>query len=654
MTGADDAEKAVRNATWIDGAHSRVQTGSGDQYNYSWYVVGSSERLVRGGTARRRIVRDHRLWLSRCFVPPGGLGEATERLAPPGAVVLLDGAAGIGLRTAATMLLQHLGETGSRFEELSATTEDGGLDAASGDRLLLDLSGLNETAYASAQQDLAVHRAAVEKCGARLVVVLPPGLDHLLDSELAPLVVRLERPSGALVFARYLRVFGIPFEPEELDGEPLRGLFERSPMRELARLAELVKRARESRSYGTVFRSWCDEAVAAVTDRAGEVARQIAAHRDPQQRALLLSAAMFTGVGADVVLQAAYLLLEVLAHNRDETPRLAQADLGEQLEVLRIQRDTTGRIAFAGLAYDSALRTHFWSNFPDLRDGLRDWAARAVQLPGLTAEDRLNLVSRFAEQSLAADRPDDLCRLIETWTAPAAVGRLRAEAATALEIGLSHYRHGGSFRSRSYVWATGQRLSPGLAGVLTDVCRQVLAVTHPDQALVRLRHLTLRQRYPAAREALLDLARADQRAYRKLTDRLIVSADQDAVSLVRDLLEPAALRMTPPSAALGLGWHAVLMVGPQDSWVPLVHQWLAAAHYERRWERGLNALLVGAAADNQLLNQLYAAALDWAASGPVEGRTARSVTAERFCQKIDSAQGVDIDGVDAPDSGART
>ncbi|MFK0295953.1 hypothetical protein ACIQU6_36530 [Streptomyces sp. NPDC090442] len=661
MTSEGEGEEgAPWNGAWVDGSHSRVHTGDGAQYNYAWYVMGSAERLVRKGTNRWRIVQDHRLQLSRCFVPPMGQVVAAERLTAPGAVVLLDGGVGTGRRTAATMLLQHLDTGAGRFEELAVTDEDDDLDASSADRFLLDLSGVTDTEYSSAQRNLAQYRSAVEKCGARLVVVLPAGRDHLLDTDLVPLVVRLGRPPAAWVFARHLKTMGVEFSPEQFDDERLHKLFQRSPMGELAWLAELVRRARDSRAYGTTVPDWLDEAITAVTDRAGAVARQMAAHRDAHQRALLLSAAMFNGATADAVLQSAYLLMEVLDHDRDETPRLAQADLGEHLNTLEIRRDPSGRVGFERLAYDGAVRTHFWNNFPDLREGLRDWVGKAVLLPELAAEDRTNVVARFAEQSLAANRPDDLCCLIEEWTSPDLSGRLRAEAAAALELGLSHDRHGSRFRSRVYRWTTGPRLSPDLAEVLTDVCHQVLAATHLDQALVRLRHLALgtagRQVW-SARSALLELARGNVSAYQKLVDHLVRKPTAVGTALLRDALDPAELRVVPHWPTVALAWHAVMVAGTPDNWAPLVHRWLTTVHADRSWASGLQALLVAAATDTSLLNRLYAITCDWAAAdslGAADGGTPRALTADQFCQKIDLAQGVDTSGGGVPDSGAHT
>ncbi|MFF2746540.1 hypothetical protein ACFVVA_13470 [Kitasatospora sp. NPDC058048] len=598
------------------------------------------------------IAHQHRLRLSRWFVPPDHYGTAVERLTAPGSVVLLESAEGCGRRTAATMLLHQLDLPTGRFEELSVEREEGGLDAAPHDRFLLDLSGTPDDRYLSAQRVLTSYRAVVEHSGARLVVVLPAGLDYLLKAEFVPLVVRVGRPYGPAVLSRYLRVAGIGFDPGELDEPELKQLLHESPMRELARLAEMIGRARDSGHYGSEFSSWRAEAVAAVTNWAGEVARQVSTHRTAQNRALLLTAAMLNGATSDAVFHGALGLLAELQHSGDETHRLAQADLGEQLTSLHIQRDHDSRIGFERLAYDSAVRTHFWVNFPDLRGNLRNWVGRAVMLPALTGDDRSNLVVRFAEQSLAAGRPGDLFTLAELWTRPGSPRRLNTEAATLLEQGLTHERYGAKVRSKIYEWAVGPRLGPDLVRVLTGVCRHIIAPTHPDQAVVRLHHLALRsggEEIDAARAELLELVRANRRLYQQLVDRVLArlrTAPGPNLTLLLELLEPAGILFPPPWRTLRAGWQAVLVL-PADRWAPIAHEWLTAVDADE-WPRALDVMLQAAEGRQSVLNDFYLIARDWAEAGaqvPPEQAASRMATAYRFWQKIDFEQGIEtLDG----------
>ncbi|MEE1790800.1 hypothetical protein PUR28_08425 [Streptomyces sp. BE308] len=639
--------------THVSDPRGPVHSGSGDQYIVNQWLAGANERLIRSGTSRLGIVREHRRRLASYFVRPRGYGQAADRLTAPGAVVLVDGAPGIGRRTAATMLLEEASVHGGRVEELPLTWEEDTLDVSADDCYLLDLSNVTHADYPEAQQSLTRYRALVAQCGARLVAVPPVGLEWMLDPDLAPLVVRLERPRGRAVFSRYLRVRRVVFEPGQLDTDHLAHMFAAAPVRELARLADLVVQARDGNRYGTTFPDWRDEAVAAATNRSSEVAGHMRQHRGAPQRALLLTAAMNSGAASAAVLSATHCLLTVLKFEQDQTPRLAQADFGEQLEELDLERDGDGRVTFTRLAYDSAVRRHFWENFPDLRSNFREWVGQCVELPEFTAEDRARLIGRFAEQTLSTGRADDLCELIERWTQPAAGGRLRAEAAAALEMGLSHVQYGPRFRSRVYSWVTSGGIAPDLARVLTAVCQQVIAVTHPEQAMVRLRHLALGRgrtegTAAAARSALLELARSNRRLYGRLIQRLLHGATTDGrgMDVLLALLDPVELRITPPRQEFTQAWRAV-MTAPAADWTPVVRRWLAVLTWRRSGDQVLGALLAASAGDRELLNHLYVAACDWIDSPPVGmpletrmRREDRCRTADRFCREIDLLQGV--------------
>lgn len=649
MTGTEPTAR-------ISSPRGPVHTGSGDQHNYNW-VIGANEGLVRTGIARLEIVREHRRRLARCFVRPPGYRQAADRLVPPGTVVLLNGPAGAGRRSAATMLLAGASADDGRVEELPLNWEEdtSDFDASEDGRYLLDLSGVTDADYPATQRTLTRYRARVEQCGARMVAVTPAGLDWMLDPDLSPLVVSLERPRGRAVLSRYLRVRGVAFDPEQLVTDDLTHLFTTAPVRELARLGELIVEARNSKRYGLRFEDWRDEAVAAATNWADEVSRSMRQHRSVAERALLLTAAMTSGASAETVLNSTSVLLDVLRHEPDETPRLAQADIGEQLETLSLERAEDGKVRFRRLAYDRAVRRHFWENFPDLRESFRDWVGRCLtEVPDLRTEERTRLVARFAEQALASGRPDDLCVLVEKWTDTAAGGRLRAAAAAALELGLSHDVYGSRFRSRVYDWVTAVRISPDLARVLIDVCDQVMAETHPEQAMVRLRHLVLRHAATerdaaAARTALLRLARSRTRLYRRLLQRLLFregSTDQ-GTDIVLALLEPAELRITPPWPEFTRAWRAVMTAKPAAVWTSLARHWLTALVENRADERALTALLVAAWSDQETLDLLYVTACEWAGQGPAgasEGARAprglRFRIAEELCGRIDTVQGV--------------
>lgn len=641
-----------RGGTSIFDPRGPLHGGGGDQYNYYW-SSGVGEQLVRGGAARLEIVREHRLRLARCYIRPRGYSRIAQRLTRPGAVVILDGAPGAGRRAAATMLLEETSVPDGRIEELPAVLEEGvPCDPSADDRYLLDLSRVGEGDYTAAQRTLMRYRSLVEKCGARMVAVAPAGLEWMLDAELAPLASPVERPRGRAVLSRHLRVRQVRFTYEQLTTDELSHLLASAPMRDLDRLADLVAQARASARYGTDFAEWRDEAVAAATNWTRQVAGQLRDHRDVRGRALLLAAAMTHGSAADTVLGAADGLLEVLRYPKDETPALAREGAGEQFEKLSLARDDDGRVRFDRLDYDSAVRHHFWQNFPELREGFRDWAGRCMALPELGSEDRARLAHRFAEQALASGRPEDLYVLAERWTEPAADGRLRAEAAAVLELGLSHEQYGARFRSRIYDWVRGSRLTPDLARVLTDVCRHVVAVTHPEQALVRLRYLVLRLKpteatAQSARTALLELARGNRRLYARLVNPLLqrTRPKDRCLGLLVELLDPAELETEPPWLECTLAWSAVMIGTPPAVWTPLVRRWLAQSALGRLSDRGLGALVIATSCDRELLDRLYVTTCEWAESRPPDATRPglsedRRRIADAFCRDIDTALGI--------------
>ncbi|MFD7030914.1 hypothetical protein ACFWAR_23035 [Streptomyces sp. NPDC059917] len=630
-----------------------VNNGAGAQNVF--YGVGP-DWMIRKRVESLRIVREDRVRLAHRFVHPLNYSVAAARLEQPGSVVLLQAPPGSGRRAAAIMLLHQLGEDGvaeeegARFEELPATDgardEEGGappLAPGERDRFLLDLSAiLDEEAYAKAQHRLVVRRAQVHEAGARMVVVLPWGMDHVHAPDLVPHTVMLERPRGIAVVTRHLRMDRMPFRTTDLKSAELQDLCDRSPMRELARLAGLVGTARESGRFGGDFAGWLDQAMHAVKDRAGEVGRQVAAFRTTPERALLLATAVFEEAHADTVYEAWHNLMRTVRHEEETTTELARTDFGERLEALGIKRDHDGRLHFERLAYADAVRAYFWANFPGIRDQLRDWIGRDAGLRGLTIDDRLNVVVRFCERALAVGRPDHLFTLVSRWAGGTTGTACDLRAVTALELGLAHERFGGWFRRRMYESVAPGPVSEGLARVLTAVCLQSLGATHPDQAVVRLHHLAVREgeAAPASREALFDLVGRDRRLHRLLIDRLRRRIRQPRgaephIRLLTELLRRDRSPHPPPWPDLFLGWESVFSQEPTGLWDPLVSGWLNAVADGSTPEMALGVMVGAAHGRAAALHRLYAIACRWAR--PTDG-SSRAAVATLFWQHIDHAQ----------------
>ncbi|MFK3734983.1 hypothetical protein ACI2LJ_32485 [Streptomyces sp. NPDC088090] len=626
-----------------------VNNGEGPQYVF--YGVGA-DWMIRKGVESLRITREDRVRLADRFVPPVGYRVAADHLEKPGSVVLLEGPSGSGRRAAAIMLLHGFGEVrgaaeeGVRFEELPITGKDESpLIPCTGDRFLLDLSGIaDEEMYDKAQRRLAVRRSQVQEAGAHMVVILPSGIKHAHPPDLESPTVRLERPRGIAVITRYLRMDRMPFRTADLGSAELQHLCERSPMRELARLAGLVRAAHDSGRFGADFAGWLDQAMHAVTDRADEVGRQVASVRTTPERALLLATAMFEEARADIVYEAWHGLMKTVKHEEESTTELARTDFGERLAGLGIERDPDGRLRFGRLAYADAVRTYFWTNFPGIRDDLREWIGRAAGLRGLTTDDRMNVVIRFGERALAVGRPDHLFDLVERWADSTTGTPCDLRAVAALELGLGHERFGGWFRKRMYECvARSSSLPDGLARVLTTACVQSLSSTHPDQAVVRMHYLAVGKGETAreAQEALLDLVGRDRRLYRLLIDRVRDRVRREPrgaephLRLLSVLLRSDRAPDPPAWPDLFLGWEALFSQPPTEFWDPLVSSWLDTVAGDSTQKMALD-VMVGATRGRAIaLHRLYTIACGWVESAR---HPSRAAVATLFWQYIDHVQ----------------
>lgn len=625
-----------------------VNSGSGALHVHNYGPT--AEEFVRRGRDLGAVAREHLARLDERFVEPPGYAEARKRLGDHGCV-LVTGQAGVGRRAAAQMLLsrprdEHL------IKELSDTPDRPGgpiLDTnavLADDRLLLDLSVSEDEPFRAVLRELPSFQAKVREDGARLAVILPDGQDHDPPPELRPMLVNLDRPRGVAVLRSHLRAEDVRVDdPALLDTEKVRPLLEAAPMRELAELALFVRGMSGSLS------SRLDAAVDVLTDRMNKI-RELARKKSRgDQRALLLAAAMFAAPPADAVHHAAARLLDTVGHPDDERPPLERTGLADRLGEIGVSVGRSGRARFVGVAYEPAVRAYFWDNFPDLRPQLREWADRVVTSGQVPSEDLTGFVTRFAEQALRTDRPDDLSTLVDRW-----VDRNLAQAAAALESGLTDGRHGGVFRRHVYNWSRRNDLPARVARLAIGMCAEVIAPTHPAEALVRLHHLVRRQRgsvRDAALDALLDLVTRDRRQFRLLLERIETGLGRsspadaalflaltdhagllDSESRARPLIEDPNVRRT-----LVPCWRAVLIGQPPDRWADPIRQWLTAA-VNARFRDPLLTVLVDSCADvSPTAARLYVTARDWSRSLDAD-RAARRGVALRLKNLLDQAQGV--------------
>ncbi|MFJ8043522.1 hypothetical protein ACIRBX_23790 [Kitasatospora sp. NPDC096147] len=628
----------VRAGTRIGEAHGPTHTGSGDQH--IWYL--GPDGKIRGSADPLRVAAERRAWLRQRFVEPPGYGEVAERLEKPGGAVVLSGVPGAGRRSAAVMLLHQLGtgDTPIREVALDEKAEDQPEELADGERVLIDLTNSADQEIVDAQPLVRSYWTKVERVGGRLAVALAEGREHLLGQDCQQLVMRIGRPDGAVVLLRHLRPAGVEVALSRLRGSVLAEFFDRSPLRDLHRLSELVA---EAAALGGTFDGWAEAAGRALRGWSAEVGRAVAGTTDGRQRLLLLTAAMLDGAQVDVVSRHWNRLLAKVEHPEDPAPRLDRADLSRRLGQLPLTVDGDGRIRFQGLAYAAAVRTHFWLYYPDLRPVFGEWVGEAVERPpGLEQSDSRNLVSRFADQALRVGDVDAMARLVESW---ATERRLLPTAMAVLERGLRDERAGAEFRAKIYAWATGPRAAAVLVQGLARMCLDVLAQDHPDQALVRLHHLARRETSDDARQCLFDLVLGDRRLYGRLIDRLdegLVRSrfrQRDAEILVELMSRPSC-----PAARQDLirGWHRVLGVAPPQAWGPGVKAWLSAASSTPEVGARLTGILVAAASGRPgPLSRYYLLAHEWAGEpGLQPSPVSRGEVAARFCREIDEAQGI--------------
>ncbi|TDE38817.1 hypothetical protein E1295_33215 [Nonomuraea mesophila] len=621
-----------------------THTGPGSQYNNYAPTYVNDPRSRRPVRSSRAAIGNYLQWLHPRFIEPAGYSKAMSRL-QEGNAVLLTGASGSGRRSAGQMLLHRLPGAEGPFTQISFSPaddrEEPELELASGYRVLIDLSSTSDELYFLARERLEYFHAVVCERHAFLIAVVPDDFEGLLHGELARLVVPIGKPSGQVVLHQHLTLAGIK-TPSEFDHPEL---LDKS-MGDIRKISQLVIEGDFLRSGS--LQDMIAQAIEAISTPAGNLSAMVA-ELPGTGRALLLSAAMLNGASVDALHSAAQALQKVAGLPEDDTPVLERAGLSEELgKLTNVAADTDGRIHFSRLGYDGVVRTHFWTDRPDMRVILRDWIGQVVESTGLGAGDRDRVITRFTEQALRTGRPDDLIHLAQVWTNRGTPAERWPDAVRILQLGLEDQRHGAVFRQKIISWAKEPRLPFERGQVLVEVCADVLVQSDPMSALIRLRHLARqedRRTSSAAREVLTRLAEENLWFCRHLLKRLITRLEStDAPRRVDFELflhisgpeRPASCLITRDLWPLLLqGWKLVMARGEQPVWEPTVRRWLTGVTDGRLSEDTLTMLLDAATGSDSLLSRLYVIALRWA-----RGSEASSALAERFCRRIDDRQGL--------------
>ena len=610
---------------------------------FHWHFTAERVRRERVLLGRRDEEQ-----IKKLFVKPSGWDEALGELRGE-RTVLVTGEPQTGRRTAAWCLLANVSDGDSR--EVQVVTPDPDERQApfdteeivAGDRLMVDLSETDDVTFARAEDALDEFLGSVIERGA-VAAVMMPWRPMSVRPEHSRRTHRLGRPDGLAVLKRHFAQFNLPEpSPEHLG---IREIVDGYGTGEIARLAEIAAVAH--RRGGGKGNAWLEEAVDALRNRESEAVDLVRkTDGDPTARALLCAVSLFHGTYPETVVSATNRLLDIVARDRERTPPFVQPGLGRRLEPIGARIDDDGRVRFVGLDTAAAVRAHFWTHFPEIYDDLRKW----FQACGpVLARDResTDIVQRFVDQVLRARRASDVVAVARGWVdANRSVAGL---AAVALERGLTDPNHGWTFRRMCYDLVRRTGISSRFGEFLVAACREIIADTHPEQALLRLRYLAAHRDEAVAGKAREAMAGVLARRPEKLQQLIMYldgsTAEQrraDARSFLDvvdpDLFARASSRSARPlielsevrSQLIAL-WRDALDLG-SDLWEATFHRWLVAAQ-GAAGDRGL-AVLVDAT-DGRLdrIKAVQRAADRWAAA---EGTAAAYGLRRRFSAALDEA-----------------
>ena len=571
---------------------------------------------------------------ARYFVPPDGMNNAREILAEHRSV-LVDGRPGTGRTTAARMLLYELPAPDPPFREPSfrELVPDEKAEVllpegivGQGDRIVWDLSAASPTLWTRAREHLPFLFQEVRERLAYLVVVLPHAMASTLSRDLAAFVAPLAKPPFDQVLQRAFRVDGLPAQTTLKRSPAVTELLRQDPtMRDLARFTEYVRRSRDV-APDEGFDAWTAAALNAFRDWENEVADLARQAQDSTSHALLLAAGMLApdmsrGLAGRDVWTAADLLVRMADPPAEEKPVLVRPDLAEQIRKIGGEYDRDGTVRFPKPDFDRAVRRYCWNQRPDLHGLIARWVERAVDLAELSSPARAQLAISLAEQRLRRCHPGDwpaLARLIRRW-AGSEQSWHQSLALLLTGMALQDETAGSFFRQQVYQWSTNSALDRGMVSLVRQVCVDVIADRHPDQAMVRLHHLARRNAEDdRIIAALLDLVerRLDFRTFmlarvaRSLAEeRYGKRAWEVDYRLFLRLADPEPLTASRPVGApliedalvrrcLVSGWREVLRTRASQEWADQVAAWLTVAEADGEHRERLLDVLAEAAADD--------------------------------------------------------
>ncbi|MEU8892305.1 hypothetical protein [Streptomyces sp. NPDC048442] len=458
--------------------------------NITQYMVGLAH-LRPHPVSRRQLLPE------QLFVPPTRPGGERSAVPPPapvdGGVLALLGDEESGRRTAALDFLDTVLDEGQRIFELFPDWEQPDVSRIPDEPdtgYLLNLSGVREPLGSRFHEQLTQYATRAAATGTRLVIIATTRVwnNPAADSRNSMVsVMTIGRPSSKSVAERriaahperaartaWLQASGGVF------ADLLRG--DESPA-EGVRLAEIVLQAKgvDDAEARDRFRGWEHK----LTDWFGGADPEA-----PEYRALQISAAVFDGCPARVVLDAADALLGDSCVNwparkggplagADDTQRCSDADV-------HFASDGTVSLSHDRPGIDRALLRHVWRNRPQLVPVLTGWLS-GISRPGGIAEGSLVRLAEVLTTVAEAEGPDAVLNLTSQWLLS---GRTKH---TGLAVDLLDQlavdaRFGAAVRAELTNWAKAHT-KPQRQRAVAAVCRGRLGREYTSIALTRLKYV---------------------------------------------------------------------------------------------------------------------------------------------------------------------
>ncbi|GLY16324.1 hypothetical protein LWF15_32930 [Kineosporia rhizophila] len=420
--------------------------------------------------------------LQDMFVQPPGWDEAWARLRDR-QVVALTADSGSGRRTTAINLLAS---QGLPVKEL-LVAEDNDLDrhfsADAGCGYILTLPAVREIRMPGLVNK---YLQQVVEAGSSLVIIATPANLRDLDRELQDLSVLIQPANARDVFGKIIeKSYDIDTANHWLRFSEIQDRLRGATLEDACRLASLVVAVLASQHEDPLSEvlgahaNWLDELKAweqEIEDRENEA----------RDRATVLAIAALEGSSPAAVFEAASQLMDVAGLESPRGAALAGPGIDQRLQRVHARVDDQ-RVTFNRVGYGRSLLDRTWTDRPDLQKVIARWL-KGIQAKTFTGEDieragqtLLNLADRQCDASPVLDLAQEWVRTDRM----ASAARLVSEAATSSSIGRAT-------RKRLYDWSKLSNIDNRIHFLVAEVCSGDMALSYPEVALTRLRHLANR------------------------------------------------------------------------------------------------------------------------------------------------------------------